>query len=303
MRPQLTVEELLPEASALLGRPLRSWRQATAGADHLVVLATTEEGERVVLKAGAEANVDAFVLRRLSGTGVPVPRLLAEAHVTDPKEPYFLAIMTFIEGHLLAEVSEQPHRYLKPLIDAMRGVHAVTSGEGAGPVLTVAASSTRSWRDYLLDVLTGNDPEFRWAEVAQSPWVDAAVLEQALALATRQVAALSVPPCSSLLHGDLNPFNVFVGDEQITGIIDWSYARYGDRLFDFARLRMNLFVRSSAEATATYFSLLDLDDVERAREQTYFLFNLIEYVNWYVLDGSPERVRDHIDLLAKLIAR
>jgi aminoglycoside phosphotransferase (APT) family kinase protein len=109
------------------------------------------------------------------------------------------------------------------------------------------------------------------------------------------------PPRLSLLHGDLNPYNVFVGNGQITGIIDWSYARFGDELFDYARLRMNPFIRASPEATAAYHALLTLSPAEQAREETYYLVNLIEYVNWYVLDERPEGVRELMGILEAII--
>jgi aminoglycoside phosphotransferase (APT) family kinase protein len=104
-----------------------------------------------------------------------------------------------------------------------------------------------------------------------------------------------------LLHGDLNPANVLVADGRLAGIIDWSYARCGDPLFDCARLRMNPFARCSAEATATYFALLRLSGEERAREDFSFRFNLVEYVQWYAQSGSADRVREHLALLDRAL--
>jgi hypothetical protein len=68
---------------------------------------------------------------------------------------------------------------------------------------------------------------------------------------------------------------------------------------------MNPFVRSDPTASAAYFEALDLNPEERAREQTYYLFNLLEYVNWYVQDHRPDGVRNHLTLLgqAALAAR
>jgi aminoglycoside phosphotransferase (APT) family kinase protein len=301
VRPDLTIDELLPVAAELLQQPLRDWHQPAAGADHLIVIAATDSGQKVVLKAGSEANVDADVLRRLEGTGAPVPRLLGCKQLDSPKRGYYLAVMSFVEGALLADVGA-PHRYLAPLISAMRRVHEVTTTQAAGPVLTVAGGSTRSWTDYLLDVLTGADPEFDWSAIARSPWVDAAVLRAALDLARERVKTLPPLPRLSLLHGDLNPYNLFVHGERIAGIIDWSYARFGDPLFDFARLRMNPFVRANPEAIGLYFSLLGLGADGLAREQTYYLFNLVEYVNWYVLDERPEGVRSLMGLLSRILS-
>lgn len=278
MRPQLDVDETVRRAAALLGCAVRSWRQADAGADHLVIFATLETGEEVVLKAGLDADVDAAVLERLAGTGVAVPRLLAHRLLTTEPETYWLTVMALVPGTLLADAADA-HRYLPQIVAQLRRVHAVTSPGGAGLFREVIAGEAGSWQAYLHDILTGRNPEFEWDEIASSPWVDAPLLERARAFAIDRVNDLPEPPRLSLLHGDLNPYNIFVEHEQISGIIDWSYARFGDELFDFARLRLNPFIRSSPAAIIAYFDLLTLTPTERTREETFYLVHLIEFVN------------------------
>jgi len=127
------------------------------------------------------------------------------------------------------------------------------------------------------------------------------VLRRAVARLGEELEGLPEPPRYHLLHGDLNPANVLVAAGRLTGIIDWRYARYGDPLFAFARLRMNPFVRCSTAATATYFALLGLSGEERGREDFSFRFNLLEYVQWYAQSGSADRVREHIALLDRAL--
>ncbi len=299
MRPQLNLEDLLQQGSALLGQSFREWRQPDAGADHVVVLVTTVSGERLVIKAGAEADVDAFVLNLLvlAGRDIKVPKLIAQAPIEGNSDAGMLIVMTEAEGTLLAEVDRNPNRYLRPLIEEMRRVHAMTTGLGAGPVLAVERGSRSSWREYLTSVLTGTDPEFHWSEISRHPSVDEHLLVRSLAALARKAQTLPFPPTLSLLHGDLNPYNVFVQDGEITAIIDWSYARYGDPLFDFARLRMNPFIRSNSAAVEEYRRLLNLNAEENEREAFYYCFNLLEYVNWYVLQGEGRQVQEQLDLI------
>jgi len=99
----------------------------------------------------------------------------------------------------------------------------------------------------------------------------------------------------------MNPHNIFVDEQSVTGIVDWSYARFGDPLFDFARLRMNPFIRANPLALRIYFDELKLDVAAREREQTYFLFHLLEYVNWYYLDERFDLVLDQFRLIAQEI--
>lgn len=115
----------------------------------MVVLVTTAVGERLVIKAGTEADVDAFVLARLADRGVHVPALIAQAPLQHNPEAGSLIVMTAVDGTLLADVDGHPERYLGPLIDQMRNVHTVTTTAGAGPVLAVERGEGQSWRDYL----------------------------------------------------------------------------------------------------------------------------------------------------------
>lgn len=303
MRPEIDIDALLRQATAELGQSIQDWHQPDAGADHVVILVTTTLGERLVIKAGAEAEVDAFVLTRLAGRGVNVPTLITQAPLEDLPDAGSLMVMTAVEGTLLADVDQNAERYLRPLIDNMRKVHTVTTTAGAGPVLAVERGGRRSWRDYLVDVLTGQNPEFRWPEIARHPKVDRGALGRALDAAVVRARELVSPAPLSLLHGDLNPYNVFVRDGEITGIIDWSYARYGDPLFDFARLRMNPFVRGSPSALHEYRALLNLTPEEARREAFYYVVNLLEYVNWYFLYGELDRVAEQLTLIAAEMER
>jgi aminoglycoside phosphotransferase (APT) family kinase protein len=303
VRPELDVDALLRQAAAELGESFQDWQQPDAGADHVVVLVTTTLGARLVIKAGAEAAVDAFVLTRLAGRGVNVPRLVAQAPLEDHPDAGSLIVMAAVDGVLLADVDQHAERYLRPLIDEMRKVHAVTTTSGAGPVLAVERGARLSWRDYLMAVLTGQDPEFRWSQIARHPKVDGGLLSRALDAAVTRARELVFPTTLSLLHGDLNPYNVFVRDGEITGIIDWSYARYGDPLFDFARLRMNPFVRTNPAAVQEYRAHLNLSAEEATREAFYYVVNLLEYVNWYFLYGELARVREQLALVAAEMER
>lgn len=297
MRPHIELEALLQQAATLLGQSFREWRQPDAGADHVVVLVTTTTGERLVIKAGAEADVDAFVLNLLAVRGIKAPELIAQAPLYGQANTGTLIVMTEAEGSLLADVDRDANRYLRPLIAEMRKVHAVRTAAGAGPVLAVERGSRSSWREYLVSVLTGGDREFRWSEIGRHPTVDRQLLVSALATLAKKAQSLDFPPRLALLHGDLNPYNVFVQDGEIAGIIDWSYARYGDPLFDFARLRMNPLIRASSSAIEEYQALLNLNAEESRREAFYYCFNLLEYVNWYFLQGELARVKEQFDLI------
>jgi hypothetical protein len=132
-----------------------------AGADHIVIFATTRDEHEIVVKAGLETNVDAFVLRQLAGTPVPVPTLLGHGSIEHDGEQYWLTIMTPAPGALLADIADMAE-YMQPLVSAVRDVHQVTTTKGAGLVLAVEEGKGQSWHKYLDSLLSGSHPDFHW---------------------------------------------------------------------------------------------------------------------------------------------
>jgi aminoglycoside phosphotransferase (APT) family kinase protein len=126
------------------------------------------------------------------------------------------------------------------------------------------------------------------------------LLKAAIEQAKRKISALTDDLELSLLHTDVNGANIFVKDGELEGVIDWSDAKYGDWLFDFARFRMNIRQRMDDRALEAYFSGAQLSDVEKQREETYYLLNVLDYTNWYVRYGWDEMVLMQMDLLGEI---
>jgi aminoglycoside phosphotransferase (APT) family kinase protein len=60
------------------------------------------------------------------------------------------------------------------------------------------------------------------------------------------------------MHGDLQITHVFVGDDRITGVIDWSEAGQGDALYDLAVLTLG-HEEHLDDVVAGYGTDVDLD--------------------------------------------
>lgn len=300
MRPILPIDVVLDQASALMKKPLSDGQLAGAGADHLIVFAVTPSDSPVLIKVGEDAATDAYVLERLADEIIPVPEVIATGDISYKGQSYPTTIMTRSPGTELANAADMG-RWLEPLLDLMHVAHRVTSAVGAGPVTAILRRRPlRTWRAYLGDVLMGEEDGFDWTTIAESPWVDEKILKAAIVRLLEELDHLPEPEQHQLLHGDMNPYNVLVTDQGIGGLIDWSYARFGDPLFDFARLRMNPFIRRSDDLTAAYFAHLDLDTKQRWIEDFYFRFQLLEYLNWSTQSEDVARVREHLALLDQL---
>ena len=75
----------------------------------------------------------------------------------------------------------------------------------------------------------------------------------------RQVAEAALRPWKPVfMHGDLQITHVFVDDDEITGVIDWSEAAQGDALYDLAILTLG-HDEHLDEVVAGYGTDVDLD--------------------------------------------
>ncbi|GAA0434384.1 phosphotransferase [Actinoplanes capillaceus] len=89
------------------------------------------------------------------------------------------------------------------------------------------------WPGKRLDELAARlDGECEWL-------VTNGVLPTDVITRNRQIAEAALRPWTPVfMHGDLQITHVFVDDDQITGVIDWSEAAQGDALYDLAVLTL-----------------------------------------------------------------
>jgi aminoglycoside phosphotransferase (APT) family kinase protein len=65
------------------------------------------------------------------------------------------------------------------------------------------------------------------------------VLPRDLVVRNREIAGLALTPRSPVFaHGDLQVAHVFVEDDEVTGVVDWSEAGAGDPMYDLASLTL-----------------------------------------------------------------
>ncbi|MEJ7650453.1 MAG: phosphotransferase [Nakamurella sp.] len=104
---------------------------------------------------------------------------------------------------------------------------------------TAAGAVIRTLHDAPLPPWPGRGPEDLAAALdRECSWITAhEVLPTELVERNRHIAGQVVRPWRpAFIHGDLQVDHVFVADDQVTGIIDWSEAARGDALYDLAVL-------------------------------------------------------------------
>ena len=95
---------------------------------------------------------------------------------------------------------------------------------------------------------------------AECQWLVAnGVLSADLVARNRRVAEAALRPWTPVFtHGDLQIAHVFVADDKVTGVLDWSEAGRGDALYDLAILTLG-HEEQLGDLTAGYGTDVDLD--------------------------------------------
>jgi aminoglycoside phosphotransferase (APT) family kinase protein len=100
----------------------------------------------------------------------------------------------------------------------------------------------------------------------------------------------------ALLHGDLHLRHVYAADAELTGILDWGDATYGDPLFDLARLSM-----AGPEVTDAFLAGYgELDAPPRTLSMYRVLWSLIALQAEHAAGG--DWIQPHLDVIAREVS-
>ncbi|MGW6474276.1 phosphotransferase family protein [Streptomyces nigra] len=151
-----------------------------------------------------------------------------------------------VEAMSLAPVPTPEVLWRKPVVLATAAVRGTTLGRLGGPstaspaAWAAAGAAIRALHDAPLPPRPGRAGR---SIAALSAELDAecealvanGVLPADLVARNREVAEVALRPWTpAFTHGDLQIAHVFVEDDQVVGIIDWSEAGQGDALYDLA---------------------------------------------------------------------
>ena len=118
----------------------------------------------------------------------------------------------------------------------------------------------------------------------------------------RRLAESALRPWTPVfIHGDLQVDHVFVDDDKVTGVIDWSEAAQGDALFDLATLTLG-YPEHLGDVLAGYGT-----DIDRDLIRAWWSLRCLSNVRWLVEHGfgPPENYPEVAVLrrVSRLIAR
>lgn len=148
----------------------------------------------------------------------------------------YYAISEKADGRAIDYLNHSEMRRILPsllkMMDALRLVD-LSQTTGYGGWNEVGNASHASWRESLLDITDRPTDRINgWKAKLAASHVGIDVFNELY-----QELASSVDVCPEeryLIHADLLHYNLLVADNQVTAVIDWGCAKYGDFLYELA---------------------------------------------------------------------
>ena len=210
-----------------------------------------------------------------------------------------------VEAMATAPIPTAQVLWRKPHVLALAAVPGTALGRLAQPstassaAWAAAGAAVRTLHDAPLPPWPGRNVDDLALQLAgECEWlITNDVLPGAVVTRNRRLAETALRPWTPVfIHGDLQVDHVFVDDDQITGVIDWSEAAPGDALFDLATLTLGHPERLD-DVIAGYGTGVDRDLI-----RAWWSLRCLSNIRWLVEHGfgPPEEYPEVAVLRSRL---
>jgi aminoglycoside phosphotransferase (APT) family kinase protein len=266
----------------VMNSSIRSYSELSDGWANSAYSIELQDGRKIVLKARPPEGIrfmrcevdlmktEVESMQQLSSVGqLPIPRIYVhDASCEILPVEYF--IMEYLEGKPYNQLKSDMPDEQREAIDRQLGAFNRLINEVKGPGFGFYSRPTDlSWRDAFAEMIYGVVEDGK--DVGLSMPIPYEELEQLIERNLDHLDAVTEP---RLLHWDLWDGNVFVKDGQVTGIIDFERAMWGDPLMEHYFSHFN-----PSDAFREGYGLFITEPSQIARRKLYDLYlDLILYV-------------------------
>lgn len=272
------------------------------GMSSSVFFINLSNGTACAVKYGNDAmkDVPALELITKEKIDIPIPTLIASFIFEDVP----VIILKKINFPLFESVPEEEMpKYIPSIVKNLNELHRIKSDS---PGFIAEKKDGETWKNMMLSIFDGSD--FNWGEVAESESLDRdLILTSVDKMKTKIKNTVFDLKEYSLLHTDFNQRNLFVdlAIHEISGIVDWEDAMFGDPLYDFARVRMYLWhFNFSQKSINDYYDVVNFSPDQKRLEDLYWLSRVIQYLAWYseeLTEFNLSRIKLHQEYLRNYI--
>lgn len=240
IKPVITQDELLGLLTGVFVGPVTAVHSINSGQIAKAFFFEAAGQEYVIRLTRPNVAVglhkDAFAYRHFASPRLPIPPVVRMGDYAG----YTYAITRRMPGKILDEYSGEAYEALVPsMIETLDAIHQtdVSGTTGYGSFDGQGMGLFASWPDFLLTVGDEEDDGGfygKWHGLFETTFLDRGLFDEIYA----EMKAL-LPFCPAeryLVHADYAFSNVLAADGQVTAVLDWANAYYGDFLFDVAWL-------------------------------------------------------------------
>lgn len=293
-------KKIIKKIESLLGIKVVKARVPPQGMDSKVIFVVDERNMEYAVKYGKNSVSDAsaYTILRDNKIDIPVPKVFGIFEFSGDA----VLILERIKFPLLETISaNKMYKYIPSMIANLKKIHEVKSDK-AGALFE--NEGTNNWQEIMLSKFNGEDENLNWQKITKRDSLDGNLILQAVAKVIKKIKSFEfINQSYSLLHTDFNQRNLFVNPktDDITGIIDWGEAMFGDPIYDFARIRMYIWhFNLQDDVLKKYYSLLSFTPYEKKLEEFYWVIRIIEYLAYYseeMNEFNSGRIKLHQDFL------
>jgi hygromycin-B 4-O-kinase len=219
------IEDIRPLAGGAFSRTLAF---SAAGRDYVIRLNTSVHARESFAK-------DDYAWRHFAAPALPIPRIVATGTTADG----WYAISERAAGRTLNEFSRPAQRAVLPaLLDTLDAVSRsdTRASDGYGDWDSDGQGRFASWHAYLASIVDNHMDGYyqNWHHLFDDSFLERDLYEAV----THQMLQLA-PACPeerALVHNDFHFENIVADGQQVTAVVDWANALYGDPLYDVAWL-------------------------------------------------------------------
>lgn len=265
-----------------------------------VIFIEDDKGNQYAVKESDAKNNDAKVLEVLQqwNVEIAVPKLINSFTF----EGNSIVILEKISAPLLESIEvNEMSKYIPSMIENLKKLHKIKS-DVAGYLNS--EKKYKYWKDFLLTFFNNHNPNLNWQDISKREGLDTKLILESIERIVNVISNTKfVESDYSLLHSDFNQRNLFVNPDNIelSAIIDWGEAMYGDPIYDFARIRMYIWHFELGDGVIKdYYNLMQYSEEEKKLDTLYWLTRVIEYLAYYseeLNEFNTARIKLHQNFL------
>lgn len=275
------MDKLIKSLEQRLNTKITTHSTPPQGMGSFVIFVTDIHGNEYAVKVSGEDNNDAVALKILQQhkVNIAVPDLIDDFEFEGKR----VVVMERIQSTLFQDVpKEEMVKYIPSMVQNLKELHKVKSDKAG---FLNSTEKFDSWKDFLLSRFISDQRKGEWNEIVARKVLDGGLIKKSISSLVDAIQSLHFSQSEySLLHTDFNQRNLFVDSDsdQVSAIIDWGEATFGDPIYDFARIRMLIWHFDLGDsALKMYYDCLGYDDKQIKLDTLYWVFRVIEYLEFY----------------------